>query len=115
MPSRVAVVIRANPAKTHRAVEALRIALGLSAGEHSVTVFLLGQAPLLLTRDLDHVIDADILEKYLPSLQQLSVPFVVAAGSGSSFHIAPGFHVREEQVGTIAKLIASSDRALVFS
>ncbi|MEW6247344.1 MAG: DsrE family protein [Nitrospirota bacterium] len=115
MPSSVAVVIRANPTKTHRAVEALRIALGLSAGEHSVTVFLLGQAPLLLTQDLDHVIDADILEKYLPSLQQLSVPFVMAAGTGSSFRMTPGFHVHEEQAGTIAKRIASSDRALVFS
>jgi|SRR5579884_2392811 hypothetical protein len=115
MPYSVAVVIRANPTKTHRAVEALRIALGLSSGDHAVTVFLLDQAPLLLTEDLDRVIDADILEKYLPSLQQLEVPFVMAAGTRSSFHIIPGFNVREEQAGTIAKLIASSDRALVFS
>ncbi len=115
MPYHVAVVIRANPTKTHRAVEALRIALGLSAGEHTVTVFLLDQAPVLLTEDLEHVIDADILEKYLPSLEQLGTPFVVVEGTLSQFRITPGFNVREEQLFRIAELIASSDRALVFS
>lgn len=114
MPHSVAVVIHANPTKTHRAVEALRIALGLSSGEHAVTVFLLGQAPLLLTENLDHVIDADILEKYLPSLQQLGTPFVVAPGTTTRFSMAPGFNVREEQAGSVAALIASSDRVLVF-
>ncbi len=115
MPYRVAVVIRMNPAKTHRAVEALRIALGLSAGEHIVTVFLLDQAPALLTEDLEHVVDADTLEKCLPALKQLGTSFVVVEGALSRFRITPGFNIREEQPVRIAELIASSDRALVFS
>lgn len=53
MPKRVAVVIGEDPTKTHRPVEALRIALGLCAGDHDTTVVLLGKAPLLLTDETD--------------------------------------------------------------
>ena len=69
MSKRVAVVIAEDPTKTHRPVEALRIALGLCAGEHHTTIVLLGRAPLLLTDDTEDIVDVDILEKYrLPCL-----------------------------------------------
>ncbi len=72
MSKRVAVVIAEDPTKTHRPVEALRIALGLCAGDHETTIILLGKAPLLLTDETDDVIDVDILEKYRPSFKQLA-------------------------------------------
>ncbi len=80
-----------------------------------MTVFLLDQAPVLLTEDLEYVIDADVLEKCLPSLEQLGTSFTVVEGTLSRFRIIPGFNVREEQLFRIAELIASSDRAFVFS
>ena len=81
MSKRVTVVIAEDPTKTHRPVEALRIALGLCAGDHETTVCLLGNAPLLLTDEIDDVVDVDILEKYRPSFRQLDVPFVVESAS----------------------------------
>ena len=66
MSKRIAVVISEDPCVTARPVEALRIALGLCAGDHETTVLLLGKAPSLLMKDLDEIIDIDVLEKYLP-------------------------------------------------
>jgi len=74
MPPSIIVVIHEDPRKTHRAVEALRIALGLGTGDNPLTVVLLDQAPLLLVEDQDDLVDGEILEKYLPSLKQLQIP-----------------------------------------
>ena len=48
--ARVLVFVRGNPEVSHRPGEAIRIALGLAAGEHRVELILTGNAPLLLTR-----------------------------------------------------------------
>lgn len=114
MPPSIVVVIREDPRKTHRAVEALRIALGLSTGENPMTVVLLGQAPVLISSDTEDVVDGDILEKYLPSFKQLEIPFAVLAGSGSRFDVDPGFKVTEFSEETIQTMIAGADRLLVF-
>ena len=110
----VTVVIREDPQKTHRAVEALRIALGLSTGDNPLTVVLLDRAPLLLTQEIDDVLDVDILEKYLPSLKQVEISFVVPTGAGTQFRFDSGFKIREAAPTEIAQLIASSDRVLSF-
>ena len=57
MASRVVVVIRDDPFKSGRPVEALRIALGLGAGDNEVTVVLLGESVKLLADTEDDVID----------------------------------------------------------
>lgn len=114
MPFSITVVIREDPHRTHRAVEALRIALGLSTGDNPLTVVLLEQAPVLLGNELDEVVDVDILEKYLPSLKQLKIPFVVPTGARARFVLDPEFQIREAPPSEIAKLIASSDRVLSF-
>jgi hypothetical protein len=113
MPKRVAVLISGDPCKTHRPVEALRIALGLCAGEHETTVILLDQAPLLLTEETDDIVDVDILEKYLPSLSQLQVPFMVEAGS---FHkpLRAEFAVSPVSAEEIRGFLRTADRSLVF-
>lgn len=114
MPPRVVVVIREDPQKSHRAVEALRIALGLSMGGNPLTVVLLGQAPLLISEEPEDVVDGEILEKYLPSLKQLEVPFAVVAGARSLFALDPGFTVHELSEDAIRSLIADADRTIVF-
>ena len=117
MSKRVAVVIAEDPTKTHRPVEALRIALGLCAGDHETTVILLGKAPLLLTDDTDDIVDVDILEKYRPSFTQLGVPFVVenSPSSDDLDDLMGGFSVTRKSPSEIRALLQSADRTLVFS
>ncbi len=114
MPPSVIVVIREDPQKTHRAVEALRIALGLSTGENPLSVVLLGQAPLLISEAPEDIVDGEILEKYLPSFKHLKIPFVVPAGTSARFGLDLEFTVEEWSEEAIRTAIASSDRILVF-
>ncbi|MCP9472648.1 MAG: hypothetical protein NNA30_07960 [Nitrospira sp.] len=113
MAKTVVVVIREDPTKTHRPVEALRIALGLVAGSHLTTVVLLGEAIRLLSGDMEDIVDADILEKYLPSIHHLNVPFVLSRNTDRSL-IDEKFHVRYESEDEIRSFIHSVNRVLVF-
>ena len=113
MSKTVAVVIQEDPRKTHRPVEALRIALGLVAGSHRMTVVLLGESVRLLHENVDDIIDVDILEKYLPSVEQLEIPFVLQSETNRT-PIREEFHIGYSSDEDIRKLIASADRTLVF-
>jgi hypothetical protein len=114
MSKRVAVIIAEDPTSTHRPVEALRIALGLCAGDHETTIILLGRAPLLLTDETDDVVDVEILEKYRPSLAQLAVPFLVESGTVSG-GLLKEFSVVQKSAADIRHFVQSCDRTLVFS
>jgi hypothetical protein len=109
----IAVVIQEDPRTTHRPVEALRIALGLVAGSHITTVILLGEAVRLLIKDTDDIVDVDILERYLPSIKQLAIPFIlpqlfdISALNGE-------FSVRCESEDGVAAVIQSMDCTLIF-
>lgn len=113
MPKRIAVVISEDPCVTARPVEALRIALGLCAGNHVTTVVLLGRAPVLLMNDTEEIVDVDILEKYLPSFKHLSVPFIVEPGTAMDTW-SDDFSVACLPADDIRKFIRSVDRSLVF-
>jgi hypothetical protein len=114
MSKRVVVVISDDPRLTARPVEALRIALGLCAGDHDTTVILLGPASRLLMEDTEDIVDADILEKYLPSFKHLTVPFIV--GPGTSINTwSDDFSVTTRTVDEMRQLIRSADRSLVFN
>jgi sulfur relay (sulfurtransferase) DsrF/TusC family protein len=114
MPPSIIVVIREDPQKTHRAVEALRIALGLSTGENPLSVVLLGRAALLVSEDTEEIVGGEILDTYLPSFKHLKIPFLVPPGTGGRFNLDPEFEVRELAEEAIQETIASSDRVLVF-
>ena len=113
MSKRIAVVISEDPCVTARPVEALRIALGLCAGDHETTIVLLGRAPLLLMQDTEEIIDADILEKYLPSFKHLSVSFVIESGTVMDAW-SDDFSVTTRTPDEIRHLIRSADRNLIF-
>ena len=113
MAKKVAVVIQEDPRSTHRPVEALRIALGLVAGSHDATVILLGEAVRLLTKDTDDIIDIDILEKYLPSIEQLGILFIIPQAFDLSL-LSGNFSVRCESEDVVAAVIQSMDCTLVF-
>src|SRR5262245_53788766 len=108
MPKRIVVVIAGDPTVTHRPVEALRIALGLSSGEHDTTIVLLGEATRLLTNDVDDVVDVEIFEKYRPSLQQLGVPFWVQKDSAKET-ILTGFTIFHRSTKEIRALLSSTE------
>lgn len=110
----ILVLIQSNPLETHRPTEGLRIALGLSTGSASVTVVLLGQARRLLTEEASDVVEADILERHLPVIQELELPIVLPEGSSEIFSIDPDFTVREASSSGITSLLCQSDRVLVF-
>ena len=113
MSKRIAVVISEDPCATARPVEALRIALGLCAGDHETTVLLLGQASSLLMKDIDEIIDIDVLEKYLPSFKHLAVPFIVEVGTATD-RWSDGFFVTTRTADEIRQFLQSADRSLVF-
>jgi len=113
MSKRIVVVISEDPCVTARPVEALRIALGLCAGDHETTIVLLGRASMLLMDDTEEIIDADILEKYLPSFKYLSVPFLVEAGTPMDAW-SDNFSVTPRTADEIRRLVQSADRSLIF-
>lgn len=113
MAKNVAVVIQEDPRKTHRPVEALRIALGLSAGSHMTTVVLLGEAARLLGDETDDILDIEILEKYLPAIKQLEIPFIVP-NMIDQVVIQDDFLVKRENNETIRSFLQSMDCTLVF-
>jgi sulfur relay (sulfurtransferase) DsrF/TusC family protein len=113
MAKKVAVVIQEDPCKTHRPVEALRIALGLVAGSHETTVILIDEAVRLLSEETDDIVDVDILEKYLPSIQQLEMPFILRSTTDRS-GVRRDFVTRYESDENIRSLIQLMDRTLVF-
>jgi sulfur relay (sulfurtransferase) DsrF/TusC family protein len=113
MAKKIAVVIREDPRQTHRPVEALRIALGLVAGTHDTTVVLLNEAVRLLSEDLDDVIDMEILEKYLPSIEHLEIPFIVQSDADRSL-VQNQFAVQYQTAEYIRHFLTDVDRTLVF-
>ena len=113
MSKRIAVVISEDPYVTARPVEALRIALGLCAGDHETTVVLLGLSSRLLMQDTEEIVDVDILEKYLPSFKHLSVPFIVEPGTVMDAW-SDDFSVITRTADEIRQFVRMVDRSLVF-
>jgi sulfur relay (sulfurtransferase) DsrF/TusC family protein len=113
MSKRVVVVISEDPVSTARPVEALRIALGLCAGDHETTVVLLGNASRLLMEETDEIIDVEILEKYLPSFKHLAVPFVIESNMSTNVW-SDDFSVTTRTTDEIRQLVRSADRSLIF-
>ena len=114
MPPNIVVVIREDPLETPRAVEALRIALGLGTGPNPMTVILLDNAPLLLSEEGDDIADRDILEKHLPVFKELRTVFIVPEGAIKRFSLDPEFEIRESTVEDMAVLTSRADHVLVF-
>jgi hypothetical protein len=113
MSKNVAVIIQEDPRETHRPVEALRIALGLVAGAHATTVVLLGEAARLLATETDDIVDNEILEKFLPSIKQLDVPFLLQSSADRS-SIRHDLNIRYDADDSIRAFIGSMERTLVF-
>jgi predicted peroxiredoxin len=77
----VLAIISEDPRASHRANEAMRIALGVAAGENEVTIVLTGAGVHLLDDDTDDLVDGDDIAKFRASLRKLGIPFHVDAAA----------------------------------
>lgn len=113
---KIVILIRADPTKDHRAVEALRIALGL--GSHNegqdLTLVLTHRAPLLLGEDNAEIVDAEILERHLPVFIEWGTPFGIAADAVAPSRYLPGCVTKPMTLSDIAALLKVADRVLIF-
>lgn len=111
------IVIQTDPTRSHRAVEALRIALGL--GSHNegqdLSLILCGRAPLLLAEDTGDIIDAEILEKHLPVFIEWGTSFAIATDAESPRHYVAGVVTKPITMAEISAALESADRVLAFS
>jgi hypothetical protein len=114
MPKNLVILIREDPIKTHRASEAIRIALGLSTGPNPVMIILLENARQLISDDAYDLPDGEILEKYLPVIKNLKLPIVVPIGSVKDFFLDQEFTIQESSSSQIASLLSHADRVLTF-
>jgi predicted peroxiredoxin len=112
----VLIVISEDPRASHRANEAMRIALGIVAGENDVTIVLAGAGAHLLDEDTDDLVDGDDIAKFRASLKKLGVPFHVEASSqpGDPRWNADGHPVVPIGTEGIAALAANASRFIIF-
>ena len=113
----VLVLISEDPRTSGRAFEAMRIALGVVAGENEATIVLTGPAVHLLDADTDDLVDGDDIAKYRTTLAKLGIPFHIehsvippeAGGWNPEGH--PVIPVSPDE---IAALVAKAERFIVF-
>jgi hypothetical protein len=112
----VLVVVSVDPEKSHRANEAVRIALGILAGENAVTIALLGPGAKVLDADVEEYVDGEDLLRHLGTLKKLGQAFHVersAIRSDSAWNPL-GLEVVPMDRAELAGLLAGSRRALLF-
>ena len=112
----VIVLISTDPRASHRANEAMRIGLGVVAGENEVTFVLVGAGVHLLDEDTDELVDGDDIAKFRAALKKLGIPFHIEATALPS---VPDWNVEGHPVVSvsateIAALVARASRFLVF-
>jgi hypothetical protein len=112
----VLVLISADPRRSGRAFEAMRIGVGIVAGENAVTFVLTGPAVHLLDADTDDLVDGDDIAKFRENLKRLGIPFHVEAASipDAADWNADGHPVVRVTREAITDLVRAARRFLVF-
>jgi hypothetical protein len=112
----VVVLISADPRASHRAFEAMRIGIGIVAGENDVTFVLTGAAAHLLDDDTDELVDGDEIARFRTSLKTLGIAFHVEASAvprdptwNADKH--PVVPISQTQIG---ELVRGAGRTLIF-
>lgn len=113
---KIVVLIGVDPMKSHRAVEALRIALGL--GSHNegrdISLILSGRSPFLLADDTSDIVDGEILEKHLPVFIEWGTPFAIATDAETPPRYTQDCITKPITQAEIALALETADRALIF-
>lgn len=114
MPKNIVVLIREDPQKGHRAAEAIRIALGLSTGPNPLKIILLDKAKFLVSEEAYDLPDGEMLEKYLPVIQNLQIPILLNRASHESLTLDPEFSTQTVSDAEIMDILGEADRVLAF-
>jgi hypothetical protein len=112
----VLVLISADARRSGRAFEAMRIGVGIVAGENTVTFVLTGPGVHLLDADTDDLVDGDDIAKFRDNLKRLGVPFHVDSESVPTDPDwnADGHPVVRVTRGEIADLARAARRFILF-
>jgi len=112
----VLVLITQDPRATGRAFEAMRIGIGIVAGENEVTFVLAGPAVHLLDGDTDDLVDGDDIAKFRANLKRLGIPFHVEASAvpADPDWNAEGHEVVRVTREQIADLVRAARRFIAF-
>lgn len=112
----VLVVISVDPEASHRANEAVRIALGIIAGENDVVIALVGSAAKILDPDVEEYVDGEDILKHVTTLKKLGQPFHVeeSALRDDGDWNAVGVEIIPIDRAKLAEMTAESRRVLVF-
>jgi len=109
------VLISEDPRVSHRANEAMRIALGIVAGENDVRIVLTGPAVHLLDDETDDLVDGDDITKFRAALRKLGVPFhIEGAPPAPADWNGDGHPVIPVTAAEIAAMLPGATRFLVF-
>lgn len=113
---RILVVISGDPMTSARPGEAIRIALGLGSGTHTVSVVLRGPAAGLLFPEAEDSACAEEVDTYLPSLGEALEPgfYVERAALKGRAPADSDYRIVPVDPPDIAKLIAQADRFVMF-
>jgi len=110
----VLVVVSVDPETSHRASEAVRIALGLRASDVDVRLALIGPAIKMLDAAAEDYVEGEELVRYLDTLTRLGqVVHVQRAAVGPGWN-PQGVPVEPVDGAGLAGLVATSRRTLVF-
>jgi hypothetical protein len=112
----ILVLITGDPMTSPRPGEAIRIALGLGSGTHTVAVVLRGPAAALLFPEAEDSACADDVDKYLPSLAESLEPgfYVDQAALMGRAVDESDYRIIAVDVPGIVGLVAQADRFVVF-
>ena len=109
------MLVSEDPHASHRANEAIRIALGVVAGENPVSIVLTGPAVHLLDEDTDDLVDGDDIAKCRGALKRLGIAFHIAGAiPDDPGWNAEGHPVRPIDAAGIAALLRDASRFLMF-
>ncbi len=99
MHKKIVVLIQSDPRTSHRACEGIRIALGLVASEHEVTVLLTKQALHVFAPDKTDFVDEDRLEHFLLAFEHFPGVLFMDVASRKTFD----FSLEDEGVGLLSQ------------
>ena len=112
---KIVFLIRSNPCESHRPAEAIRIAAGLGVGKNPIKILLTSEAPRVLSSEEEDLIDIEIIEKFLPFIEEMGIPFYVERDSpGEAALKSSPYGFRTIGPEESSELLAGGHYVLVF-
>jgi sulfur relay (sulfurtransferase) DsrF/TusC family protein len=114
MSKRVAVIVRNTPFNSERNSEALRMTVGLTTGDHEITVLFLDEGVLSLRAIDPALIGADDANKHLDACRMLGVRLVAEDEALRHHAVTPAKPVDVVARADALRAIAEADVVVPF-